>query len=86
MLTASPRSLSIIPGAGGTQLLSRLIGPSRAKYLIFSGRIFDREYAYQHGIIDELADDGPEEGEGHAHGNEGERERKQAKRSALSEF
>ncbi len=34
--------LGIIPGAGGTQRLTRLIGPARAKDLVFSGRFVGR--------------------------------------------
>ncbi|CAO1636726.1 unnamed protein product [Jaminaea pallidilutea] len=57
---------AIIPGAGGTQMLSRLIGPAKAKMLIFSGRIFDAKYARDLGIIEEVVESGRvEQGENH---------------------
>lgn len=46
--------LGIIPGAGGTQRLPRLIGSSRAKDLIFSGRFVDAAEAHSMGIIDRI--------------------------------
>lgn len=45
-------NLGIIPGSGGTQRLSRLIGPSKAKRLIFTGEIIDAERALDLGLVD----------------------------------
>ncbi len=47
-------NLGIIPGAGGTQRLSRLIGPARAKDLIMSGRFVDATEALQIGLVDKV--------------------------------
>ena len=47
-------SLGIIPGAGGTQRLPRLIGPSKAKELIFSGRILDSAGCLGYGLADRV--------------------------------
>lgn len=46
--------LGIIPGAGGTQRLSRLVGPARAKDLVFSGRFVDAEEALRIGLVDQV--------------------------------
>ncbi|MFD4474816.1 enoyl-CoA hydratase/isomerase family protein [Streptomyces sp. NPDC058471] len=46
--------LGLIPGAGGTQRLPRLIGASRAKDIVFSGRQVDAEEAAWIGLADEV--------------------------------
>jgi enoyl-CoA hydratase/carnithine racemase len=49
--------LGIIPGAGGTQRLPRLIGPARAKDLIFSGRQVTAAEALAIGLADKVVPD-----------------------------
>jgi enoyl-CoA hydratase/carnithine racemase len=46
--------LGVIPGAGGTQRLPRLIGPARAKDLVFSGRQVRAEEALAIGLADRV--------------------------------
>jgi len=51
--------LGIIPGAGGTQRLGRLIGPARAKDLVYTGRFVRAEEALRMGLVDRVV--GPDE-------------------------
>jgi enoyl-CoA hydratase/carnithine racemase len=46
--------LGIIPGAGGTQRLTRLVGPARAKDLCFTGRFVKADEALQIGLVDRV--------------------------------
>jgi enoyl-CoA hydratase/carnithine racemase len=46
--------LGIIPGGGGTQRLARLVGPAKAKEIIFSGRFLDAKEALDIGLADKV--------------------------------
>lgn len=46
--------LGVIPGAGGTQRLARLIGPARAKDLVYTGRFVAAEEALSIGMVEEV--------------------------------
>lgn len=46
--------LGLIPGYGGTQLLPRLIGPGRAKYMMFSGAMLSAAEAYAWGLVEKV--------------------------------
>jgi enoyl-CoA hydratase/carnithine racemase len=49
--------LGIIPGAGGTQRLPRLVGPAKAKDLVFSGRMVKAAEAHAVGLADLVVPD-----------------------------
>ena len=51
--------LGIFPGGGGTQRLPRLIGPVKAKELIYTAKTITAEQAYDMGLLNEVCE--PEE-------------------------
>lgn len=46
--------LGVVPGAGGTQRLARLVGPARAKEMIFTGRFVGAAEALRIGLVDQI--------------------------------
>ena len=48
--------LGIIPGAGGTQRLPRLVGRGKAKELIFTGKRVGAEEAFQIGLVNQICE------------------------------
>src|SRR5699024_2485236 len=51
-------SLAVIPGAGGTQRLSRLIGISHAKYMIYTAQPIDANHAFEIGLVQNVTETG----------------------------
>jgi enoyl-CoA hydratase/carnithine racemase len=49
--------LGVIPGAGGTQRLARLVGPAKAKDIVFTGRHVGAEEALEIGMVDAAVPD-----------------------------
>jgi enoyl-CoA hydratase/carnithine racemase len=50
--------LAVMPGSGGTQRLTRIVGPARAKELILTGRLLDAQRAVEIGLVNATVPDG----------------------------
>ena len=53
-------TLGLIPGWGGTQRLSRLIGPAKAKEMIYTGQMITAQEAFRVGLVNRVVPDGEE--------------------------
>ncbi|MFF0189855.1 enoyl-CoA hydratase/isomerase family protein [Streptomyces sp. NPDC005244] len=54
----TPSKLGIVYPASSTRRLAALVGPSAAKYLLFSGELIDTERALRTGLVDEVLPEG----------------------------
>src|ERR671934_832696 len=54
-------TIGIPPGWGGTQRLVRIVGPAKAKELIFTGKMFTAEEAAQIGLVNRVVSVGPDD-------------------------
>ncbi len=50
--------LAVMPGSGGTQRITRIVGPARAKELILTGRLLDAQRAAEIGLVNAVVPGG----------------------------
>jgi 3-hydroxypropionyl-coenzyme A dehydratase len=54
-------TIGIPPGWGGTQRLMRLVGPAKAKEMIFTGKMVTADEAHQIGLVNKVVNVGPDD-------------------------